>query len=95
MLFSECSSLSSVTIPSSITSIGSDAFNCCYSVAYYDFSNHISIPTLSNINAFNEIPSDCKIIVPDSLYEDWIVANNWSTYASYIIKASEWEGGNE
>ena len=30
-----------------------------------------------------------KIIVPDELYDTWIVATNWSTYANKIVKASE------
>ena len=86
--FSNCVSLASVVIPSSVTSIGSNAFNNCYGMAYYDFSNHKSVPTLSNTNAFNNIPSDCKIVVPDSLYNTWIAATNWSTYSSNIVKAS-------
>ena len=32
-----------------------------------------------------------KIIVPDALYDEWIVATNWATYASQIIKKSEWD----
>jgi hypothetical protein len=27
--------------------------------------------------------------VPDSLYDEWIAATNWSTFADYIYKASE------
>lgn len=89
-LFDGCYSLTSITIPKSITTIGAQSFNRCYSMRYYDFSSHTSIPTLSNANAFQYIQSDCKIIVPDSLYEDWKAATNWSNYASYIIKESEW-----
>jgi hypothetical protein len=87
--FCFCYSLSSVMIPKSVTSIGSYAFQNCYGVAFFDFSNHTSVPTLSSTNAFSSIPSDCKIIVPDNLYNTWIAATNWSTYASYIVKASE------
>ena len=86
--FSECLSLSSVKIPSSVANIGSSAFSNCPSIAYYDFSSHEQIPTIGS-NAFYKIASDCKIIVPDELYDDWIVATNWSTYASRIVKASE------
>ena len=89
--FYSCYSLASVVIPNSVTSIGSEAFSSCYGMAFYDFSNHTSIPTLSNTNAFKNIPSDCKIIVPDNLYDTWITATNWSKYASYIIKKSDWD----
>lgn len=37
--------------------------------------------------------SDCKIVVPDALYDTWIAATNWSssTIVSHIVKASEYE----
>jgi hypothetical protein len=89
--FSTCSSLSSIVIPNSVTSIGGSAFYNCYGMAYYDFSNHTSVPTLSGTNALSNIPSDSKIIVPDNLYDTWKTATNWSTYASKIIKKSDWD----
>ena len=61
-------------------------------MSFYDFSALTTVPSLSATNAFTNIPSDCKIIVPDALYDTWISATNWSTYASYIIKKSEFYG---
>lgn len=87
--FFYCYSLTSIIIPNGITSIGGYAFRDCYSLTKYDFSQCTAIPTLSNTNAFSGINSICKIIVPDSLYNSWIAASNWSTYADYIYKASE------
>ena len=84
-----CYCLTIITIPNSVSSIGSHAFDQCYGVKKYDFSIHTSIPTLDSSNAFNGIASDCQIIVPDDLYEDWIAAQNWSNYVSYIVKVSE------
>ena len=89
--FASCYSLSSLTIPSSVTSIVQNAFSNCYGMAYYDFSHHTSIPTLENTNVFTGIPTDCKIIVPDNLYDTWIAATNWSTYAANIIKKTDWD----
>ena len=89
--FYNCRSLASVVIPNSVTSIGNYTFNGCYGMAFYDFSNHTGVPTLANTNAFSGIPSDCKIIVPDGLYDAWIAATNWSTYATKIIKKSDWD----
>ena len=87
--FSNCYSLSSIVIPEGVTSIGSSAFNYCYGMAFYDFSRCTSVPTLGGTSVFNKIPSDCKIVVPDNLYDTWKAATNWSTHASKMVKASE------
>lgn len=83
--FYYCYSLVSVVIPEGVTSIESSAFYGCYGVAYYDFSNHTAVPTLTSTNAFTGIPADCEIRVPAALYDEWIAATNWSTYASQIV----------
>ena len=83
--FQGCNSLSSITIPNGVTSIGSNAFNDCYGMRYYDFSACTAIPSLSNTNAFNNIPSDCQMLIPSSLYNNWKSATNWATYASKMV----------
>ena len=83
--FSYCYSLASVTIPDGFTSIGSSAFNNCYGMLYYDFSACTAIPALSNKNAFNNIPLDCKMLIPSALYNNWKSATNWATYASKMV----------
>ena len=91
-MFSNCYSLASIVIPDGVTSINNTAFIRCYGMAFCDFRASKSVPTLSNTNAFTGIPSDCKIVVPDSLYSSWTTATNWSTFASQIVKASEFNG---
>ena len=83
--FFSCRRLISVTMGGGVTSIGNDAFYGC-SIMEYNFSQSTSVPTLGNSLGINSIG---KIIVPDSLYDEWIAASNWSTYANYIYKASE------
>lgn len=83
--FAYCYALTSITIPNSVISIGSYAFSNCNGMAIYDFTSHTSVPTLSSVNAFEGIPSDCIIKVPAALYDEWIAATNWSTYASKIV----------
>ena len=82
--FRYCYSLINLIIPNGVTSITSTTFENCYSMIEYNFSKHTSIPTLSYVSAFNNINGICKIKVPFNLYYDWMNANNWSTYKSYI-----------
>ena len=83
--FRACHSLASVTIPKGITSIGTYAFNSCYGMRFYDFSACTSVPTLAGTNAFTSIPSDCQMLIPASLYDEWKAATNWATYAKYMV----------
>ena len=83
--FDSCYSLSSITIPDGVTSIGNYTFYKCYGMKYYDFTSHQAVPTLSNKNAFDSIPSDCEIRVPAALANEWKAATNWATYANHIV----------
>lgn len=86
--FQYCYRLTSIIIPNSVTSIGSGVFVFANSIRY-DFTSANTVPTLSNTDTFRGINHICKIVVPDALYDEWIVATNWSNYADYIYKASE------
>ena len=83
--FSECNSLVSITIPDGVTNIRNYTFNNCYGMRYYDFSACTAIPTLSNTYAFNGIPSDCQMLIPSALYNNWKSATNWVEYASRMV----------
>lgn len=87
--FYNCKSLTSIVIPSGVKTIGDNAFDDCTSMQLYDFRSATAVPTLGS-SVFRNIPSTCKIVVPASLYDEWIAATNWSEYASYIVKASEY-----
>lgn len=88
--FGNCTALTKVTLGSGLTDLsGSQIFAGCKNVLVYDFTRCLQVPVLGNINNFSNINSNCKIYVPDNLYDEWIVATNWSNYASYIAKASE------
>lgn len=85
-VFYQCYSLASVVFDGAVTTIKDYAFYQCYCMAYCDLSQCTSVPTLGT-NAYYSISS--KIIVPDALYDEWKAATNWSSYASYIVKDSE------
>lgn len=83
--FQYCHSLVSVKIPSGVKTIGSRIFNSNFGVRCYDFTKHTTVPTLSATDAFGGIATDCEIRVPAALYDEWIAATNWATYANNIV----------
>ena len=78
-------SLRKINIPNSVTSFDVAVFSNCHCVEEYDFSKLNSIPTLGSTSVFSGINKLCKIKVPTALYDQWIVAQYWSTYASNIV----------
>lgn len=83
-LFAGCKSLDYVKIPASVNKVGSRAFDSCDAMSVIDFSEHTAVPTLAGSDAFAFLPKDCEIRVPAALYEEWIAATNWVTFASQI-----------
>ena len=84
-VFAYCFSLASITIPISVTSIGMYAFQTCYGMAEYHLLP-TTPPALGATNAFQGIPSDCKIYVPAASLAAYKAATNWSTYASHMVE---------
>ena len=83
--FNGCYSLASITIPEGVTSIGNYAFQNCYGMRYYDFTASASVPALSSTNEFGGITSDCQMLIPAALYDEWRAATNWAAYAKYMV----------
>jgi hypothetical protein len=79
--------LTNIELPSSVTSIGTNAFNDNPQILEYTF-NSTTPPTLANINAFSGINAACKIYVPDASVATYKAATNWVTYANYIYPLS-------
>lgn len=84
-MFKDCSILSELWIPSSVTFIDDLAFSNCIWLTKLDFSHFTSVPSISGTPFSFDNP--LTIIVPDELYDDW--KSKWSKYSSYIVKASE------
>lgn len=85
--FRNCSNLKKVIL-GDITKIENYVFYYSGKLQYVDLRRCSSVPVLAETGSFNAV-GNCKIVVPDALYEEWIVATNWSTYANRIVKASE------
>lgn len=84
--FKQCPKLKKIWFPSTLTSISLD-LEGSENVEVLDFKVSDAIPSAEKLS---NIPIGCKIIIPDALYDTWIVAEKWSTYASNIIKKSDW-----
>lgn len=54
-----------------------------------DFRKATKVPAAANIQAVGI--ANGIVIVPDNLYDEWIIATNWSAYASIIIRATDYE----
>ena len=80
--FHTCYSLASITIPSSVTSIAGSAFQNCYGLAELHFLPSTP-PTVSNVNAFTNLQTDCKIYVPTGSLEAYTNATNYPSSSTY------------
>lgn len=67
-----------------------NAFNGCTSLELVDFSEATAVPALPGTTPFANTNETFKIVVPDALYSSWITTSGWSTYASHIVKVSEY-----
>ena len=74
--FNSCYSLAQINIPGSVTYIGGAAFR--YSNTLTDILNE-SQASISNVNAFDGLPSDYRIYVPRANLSWFETATNWST----------------
>lgn len=72
-------------VSKNLTTIQEGTFTNCKKCMVYDFSKHERVPVLGQVYSFNGIPADCRIYVPESLYDEWIIATNWVQYADRIV----------
>ena len=82
--FEYCYSLTKVIFPAGFASLGGSAFSGCY-IKTYDFTKCLAVPALTGGSAFYNTVNDFEIRVPAALYDEWIAATNWSSYASDIV----------
>jgi hypothetical protein len=83
--FYQCRKITTLDMPSGLTSIGNYAFSGCSALTKVSFRNAAKVPSLGGTGVFNNCSSSLKIEVPSALYDTWIAASNWSTYADKIV----------
>ena len=80
-VFSNCTSLASITFPNSVTNIGTQAFDNCPSLASITVEA-TNPPTLGSY-VFGYAPNQV-IYVPAESVDTYKAASGWSSYASKI-----------
>ena len=86
--------LKRLIVGSGINKLENGVFQNCTSLEVIDFSSAKAVPTITSYwGNFSGVPTTCKIVVPDSLYDTWINATNWSAVTQTFVKASEYTGG--
>lgn len=74
-----------VTCLGNIASIPAQVFQRCYPLRFVDFTHCTAVPTLANVNAFDQTHAQLEIRVPASLADAWKAATNWSSLADHIV----------
>lgn len=74
-----------VTCLGNIASIPAQVFQRCYPLRFVDLTHCTAVPTLANVNAFDETHPQLEIRVPASLADAWKAATNWSSLADHIV----------
>ena len=83
--FHTCQSLVHIAFLYNVTSVDPSAFQYCYALKRIDLTHNTEVAQLTSTSLFSNVPADCEIRVPAALYDEWIAATNWSTYASQIV----------
>ena len=82
--FQNCSSLTKLTIPSRILTIGIQAFRLLPGLRRLRFEG-ITPPTVTNANAFVDVPTDCIVEVPAESLTAYQEATNYGTIAAQMV----------
>ena len=81
-MFYGCKKLTSLVIPSNISSIEDSAFNGCSGLTSITVDS-TTPPTLGGTYVFEDT-NNCPIYVPDDSVSEYKTASKWSEYASRI-----------
>lgn len=90
--FRFCNALQKVVFNGNMAEIGSGAFFGCTSLSQFDLRNNTTVPTLNSVTSLGHA-SGCKIVIPNSLYDTWTTATNWTglTDVQWIRVINSWD----
>ena len=84
--FANCTSMSFININNSaIAYIGSHAFENCSNLSRVNMYYLSSVPNLESIDAFYNTKSDYGILIPPSLYQDFVNDPVWGLISSHFV----------
>ena len=83
--FTQAYSLSRAIFLGSTKTFGNYVFQNCASLAYIDCTRHTLIPTGSFSGFMSGTPSDCKLLIPAALEEEWKTTDAWKACWDYIV----------
>ena len=81
-MFNANYSLIKIVVPKSVTSIAASAFYNCQNLGELHFKS-ATPPTVANSNAFTNVPTDCKIYVPQGSLSAYTSATNYPSSSTY------------
>ena len=79
--------LTSISIPSSVTSVGERAFQSCQNLSFVKLSS--AIPPLLGSNVFDDTAANLQIVVPNGSLDTYKTETNRSAYADKMVEADE------
>lgn len=80
--FSYCNYLPEITVPV-LKIINAETFNYSNGAGFIDLTKFGSVPRYGS-NSFANLASDCKVLVPNHLMDDWKKTSGWSGISSKI-----------
>ena len=96
-IFWNCDNVKKIIFEGNIKgAINYGIFQNCYNLEVVDMSHCTNIPTITGgethfENVGTKVSGGTKVIIPDSLYDDWRLATNWVSFTNITyVKASEY-----
>lgn len=79
-----CGKMKEIRFGKKLEKIGTGCFRTLKAIISFDFTDCEQVPQLGT-GCFALNNADAKIIVPASLYEEWIEATNWAAFKDCIV----------